>query len=267
MNEIETCENPILIGGCGSSGTTLVKDFLNTHSKIACGPEMSVFDRPKIYEMSFEGFYNRWQSKAFNYFDQGCVFPLRINVGQGSYFAFSRNEYHSEEWVDSVLETVRDVREFWSLYFSEYAAKQNKLIWAEKTPNNVYCIGQFLDWFPYGRFVNVIRDGRDVVASLFETRGFDPFRAIFRWITSVTAFWEFEHFPRVYCVRYENLVKQPEATMAALISWLDLEWEHNIYTENKVHSESVGRWQKLPDNIQRMIWLSCRSQLSELGYE
>lgn len=260
------CVNPILIGGCGSSGTTLVKTLLNTHSKIVCGPEMSVFDRPVIYDISMTDLYNRWQSKAFDYFDQGCVFPLRID-GKGSYFAFSRDEYHNDLFTDFLFETVTEVREFWSSYFSEYAKKKGKEIWAEKTPNNVYCIGKFLDWFPQGRFINVLRDGRDVIASLVETRGFDPFRAIFRWITSVAAYQEYEYFPRVYCVRYENLVQKPEATMAALIGWLGLEWEHNIYTENEVHTKSVGRWRNLSDNINQMIRLACRNQLLGLGYD
>jgi len=265
MNEI--CENPILVGGCGSSGTTLVKTLLNSHSKVACGPEMSVFDRPKIYEMTWEGFYNRWQSKAFNYFDEGCIFPLRVDGGKGAYFAFNRDEYHDEKWVDSLFAKAHDVREFWAGYFSAYAKRKGKLIWAEKTPNNVYCIADFLNWYPDGRFVNVLRDGRDVIASLIETRRFDPLRAIFRWITSVAAYQEYEHHPRVYCVRYENLVTKPEATMAAMIGWLDLEWEHNIYVENEVRSESVGRWHNLPDDIVPFIRLACRNQLLELGYE
>ncbi|MCL4211458.1 MAG: sulfotransferase [Phycisphaerales bacterium] len=36
----------IFIGGCGRSGTTLFKQLLNRHSRLACGPETSLYGLP-----------------------------------------------------------------------------------------------------------------------------------------------------------------------------------------------------------------------------
>ena len=35
--------SPIVIGGCGSSGTTLVRHILDRHPAIFCGPESTLF--------------------------------------------------------------------------------------------------------------------------------------------------------------------------------------------------------------------------------
>ena len=36
-------ESPIIIGGCGRSGTTLLRAMLDSHRNIACGPETELF--------------------------------------------------------------------------------------------------------------------------------------------------------------------------------------------------------------------------------
>ena len=39
---------PIVLGGCGRSGTTLLRMMLDSHRRICCGPESSVFRRRAI---------------------------------------------------------------------------------------------------------------------------------------------------------------------------------------------------------------------------
>ena len=53
---MERLSNPIFIGGCGSSGTTLLRKMLNMHPNVAVGPELSVFDRPELYSMDMNMF-------------------------------------------------------------------------------------------------------------------------------------------------------------------------------------------------------------------
>ena len=50
------CNNPILIGGSGSTGSTLLATILNRHPEIAIGPELSLFNKPKLYQISYEIF-------------------------------------------------------------------------------------------------------------------------------------------------------------------------------------------------------------------
>src|SRR5262245_33825770 len=39
---------PIVLGGCGRSGTTLLRMMLDSHRRICCGPESSVFRRRAV---------------------------------------------------------------------------------------------------------------------------------------------------------------------------------------------------------------------------
>ena len=43
-----SAENHIVIGGCGRSGTTLVRVILDSHPQISCGPESNVFLPPVL---------------------------------------------------------------------------------------------------------------------------------------------------------------------------------------------------------------------------
>ena len=176
-------KNPIIIGGCGSSGTTLLRKMLNAHPNIACGPEMSVFDRPALYDMDMSLFYTLWRNADFEELEEGCIFPIR-STNNGSYFAFHREQYHNQKETDQLFNEAENPVEFFRLYFSLYAEKQGKKRWAEKTPNNIFCIEQIFKAMPDAKFIEVVRDGRDVVLSLVERRKMHPMIAIFRWLAS-----------------------------------------------------------------------------------
>ena len=66
-------KKPIFLGGCGSSGTTLLRKMLNAHPRIACGPEMSVFDRPKMFEISLDWLYTMWRNQDFEDLEEHIV--------------------------------------------------------------------------------------------------------------------------------------------------------------------------------------------------
>ena len=53
--------NPILIGGCGSSGTTLLRVLLNAHPKTHCGTELNLFNNKIFYDEDFS--YSRFDFK------------------------------------------------------------------------------------------------------------------------------------------------------------------------------------------------------------
>src|SRR5512145_2138110 len=40
--------SPIVLGGCGRSGTTLLRMMLDSHRRICCGPESSLFRRRAV---------------------------------------------------------------------------------------------------------------------------------------------------------------------------------------------------------------------------
>ena len=280
-------DGPICIGGCGSSGTSLLRRLLDMHSQIACGKELSVFDRPRLYDMSIQELRALYTAGEFKTLDEEVLFDIRLEDG-GSYVGLRPGNYgdyyHSVPSVLGLFDEAQTVPEFFDLYLSRYAQRQGKSIWAEKTPNNIYCAEQFLSAYPKGRFIQVLRDGRDVCLSLNRRRNFSLHDAVTRWVSAVEAGLRARDHERFYTVRYEDLVYNPEATLTALLEWLELSFEPNMlaftekkeasihgYAEEPIHSESAFRWKQewnqIDTRLRRFLDLSLHQHLVTTGYE
>lgn len=285
--------NPIIIGGCGSSGTTLLRKMLNAHPNIACGPEMSVFDRPIIYEIDKTRLHNLWRNQDLDVLDKGCLFLLRVTSNL-SYFGLryggNMRHYHQPEQVDEWFKEAADVGSFFNLFFSNFAQKQKKGQWAEKTPNNIFCAEQVLDMYPDAYFINVVRDGRDVVLSLCDRmEGNVFFIVIIRWLASIEAGMRLMGHERFYTVRYEDLVLQTRPTLEKLCNYIRVDYDQRMleywktalpediqssnitarYGTQPVFDTSIGKWKKQELNpaLIEIMNLAMTDKLKELGYE
>src|SRR5688572_21024001 len=123
--------SPILVGGCGRSGTTLMRVILDTHPRICCGPESRLF-QPRVPS----------PPKLARRFD----LP---EAAVGELFAKSGSQ---AELIDR--------------FFALYSESRHKPRWAEKPPRNVLYLDYIFEHFPNARFVHMIRDGRDTICSL-----------------------------------------------------------------------------------------------------
>jgi hypothetical protein len=114
--------------------------------------------------------------------------------------------------------------------YRAYAARHGKRRWGDKTPGHVHCMERLADDLPEARFIHLIRDGRDVAASL---RGL-PFAPGDGGIRAIAAAWRdtiararragsrLEHYIEV---RYERLVAEPEATLRELCAFIELPFD------------------------------------------
>ena len=100
--------------------------------------------------------------------------------------------------------------------------------WGDKTPINSYALDQIFSVFPQARFIHILRDGGDVVASLIKAGiRSDLGSAGIRWRTSVDAVQQFikRHPASCHELRYEALVRNPEEEMKAIFEFLDLPFD------------------------------------------
>ena len=181
--------NPIFIGGCGSSGTTLLKTMLDAHKTIACGQEIALFDRPRLYQTDLAELHRMFTTQKFDTINQDQIFPMVTKFGSnfGLFMPNAAKFYFNFSTIEKIFNMSKNLKHFFDLFFSNWAEGQGKKRWAEKTPNNIYCISEILDLFPEAKFVHVIRDGRDVVLSLHQNRDFNIPAAVFRWLSAVEA--------------------------------------------------------------------------------
>lgn len=201
-------QRPIFIGGMFKSGTSLLRAMIGQHPNIASGLETYWFaiDWDRRYE---EAVQERLQRLANFY------------------------EFDQDQFVVLVAESP-NVYVFLSRFLDTYAARLGKNRWAEKTPGNIQHMDRIVDGWPDAKIVHIIRDPKDIYASLREAKKWDSIGEFTeRWCNIVGSV---EHFrntldlnaDRYFELRYESLVADPVETTRALLDFLDEEWSEDV---------------------------------------
>lgn len=144
--------------------------------------------------------------------------------------------------------------------------------WCEKSVCNIYHANTTLAYFgDRGRFLNVMRDGRDVVTSRHPNSPQNYFVDPRDWVSSALAGTKMERHPRVLTIRYEDLVRETEAVLRKICGFIDEPFESNMLNYPKsakvnrsgawfggkaipIHENSIGRWRQT-ENLQRIAEL------------
>jgi hypothetical protein len=192
---------PLIVFGAPRSGTTYLQRVMDLHPAIFLSHETRVF---------------AWLHAVVN------VLP------ESDQFVVTERERFVAHLRATLPEVLRDFYE---------KLNPNTRYWGDKNPhyadpNNRGCLALTAELFPGTRFVNVVRDGRDVVASLMRRahENGDPwvdFEAAHRtWITHVEIGTSFgsRQSPESYLeVRYEDFVRDDVVGAKELCAFLDLE--------------------------------------------
>ncbi len=221
----------VIIGGCGSSGTTLLTHLMSKSKYICSGPEFNCFNHPEIYNIS------SLKQNVKNMYDGKCLPHGYVDVGV---FMTFRDEYGInlnivEEW----LEKSNDSKSFIN-YITQHMTTKNKApVFIEKSPTNVYCFNTIARNYPEYHLVHVIRDGRDVVSSLMR-RGFNLFGAGSRWLYDTISGLQARGTKNYIELRYEDLVSSPHEMLSSLFEQLDIPFDpQNVFSNS---SESSGQY-------------------------
>jgi hypothetical protein len=132
-------ENLVFIVGCPRSGTTWVQRLLSRHPRVVTGQESNLFNDSIGLQL------RRWR--------WGLATRERGGVGLVCYFTESE-----------LLELLRDfMAKLLQRMLEPLSADQ---IFVDKTPDHALYVAEILELLPASRIIHVIRDPRDVVASL-----------------------------------------------------------------------------------------------------
>jgi hypothetical protein len=163
--------------------------------------------------------------------------------------------------------------------------------WGDKTPLNVYGMDHISAVFPDAQFINLVRDGADVVSSMLVKSGHNASlsEAAKRWTTSLHAAEEFgqRNRTRYHEVRYEALVSDPSAIVEQVCGFLDIgfrssmidaldhiegmpdvgSYAHHRNARTPIHTGSVGRGRETLSHSQREeLQTLIGSDLRRWGY-
>lgn len=105
-------------------------------------------------------------------------------------------------------------------FFKEKIGEASGKRLLEKTPRHVHRIGRIFRFFPNGRIVAMVRDGRDVACSIRKRKG-SLEKGISRWLKDCKALEKYLDDERIKIVRYENLVLKSAQTIGEILKFLD----------------------------------------------
>lgn len=274
-------DRPILVAGCPRSGTTMLQLMLHAHARIAIPPETR-FVLTAYQERRYFGdlavpanrralarrIVDRPETRFGDLGLDADDVVERIAAGPGT--------------LGSVLGTV----------FQRYAARFGKPRWGDKRPAYLHNIDILLRLFPDAQFINIVRDGRDCVASLKEMSWHrrDIYATVAAWARAVD---DARRAARRlgpdqwHEVRYEDLVADPHGRLAAVCAYLGEEYDpamaqpsavaevavpsfktwHSL-THAPVTTERVRSWQsRLTREEIALCEAALGSRLVAAGYE
>jgi len=138
-----------------------------------------------------------------------------------------------------------DVGAFLDTFMTKFADRENKSRWAEKTPGNIIHAKRIFDIWPAARLIHIVRDPRDIYASLVEAKKWSSAEDFgSRWCAMIGAAQELKEAlpddPRFLEIRYESLTLDPVNTMGKVIAFIGEDWDDAVarYTG---HSEDYDR--------------------------
>lgn len=249
---------PIFVGGAGRSGTTLLRHILDSHSRIACGPELKVLPR---------------------------ILGLRVEMGAIPAVV---------EWKLTAADLDAMWRDLVMGFLTPYWRASGKARIAEKSPNNAAFFPVLASVFPESPLIHIVRHGADVAASLLNVNWMnqltgqmfaynsDPKAGAVYWADIVRLARIARDAPGYYEIRYEDLITDPETTLKALFRHLGEPWEkgvldHAAKPHNVIEGEeqvrrgfdpsAIGRWRRdlNPQQIDAVLQVAG-PMLGELGY-
>lgn len=227
----------VFIVGCSRSGTTVLQVSVASHPRIKSFPETFFFQH--LY-----GKYGR--------------LPLWLGITGGRErwaLEHALKEIGRPDLEDLIPKNAWRLRTYVNRYLAildRLTLEAGKDLWVEKTPMHIFRLWLILRYVPDVHIIHIIRDGRDVVASICDrAQKFegqfpgqeDPSFGIDRWNRSLKVSSKYLGRPEHTFVLYEQFVQDPEREMRRVCRDLGISYD----TRMAVGSEEVAE-DLIPDH-------------------
>ncbi len=262
---------PIFIVGAPRSGTTLLRNLLNRHPRLAICGETRFYHYVYMRRRSFGDLAN----------------PTRRLRLIAEYLSTERAERLGMRMAELRARLERyavGYREFFTCLLEFYAESQGKPRYGEKTPHHALFAETLCEWYPGATILHLVRDPRDVVASLQRM----PWAA--NSIVANAGIWKecnlaaarSSHRTTYLLIRYEQLVSDPEQELIRICSFLGEDFTASMlapdtsppanHTQMRPHQlavtqERLGLWkQELTTGQVSLIEWKLGDGMDRFGY-
>jgi len=208
---------PVFVGGAWDSGVRTLQSMLDSHHRMEAGEETKLI--PIICSLRNDW----WDGMALD-LEAAGIGEQQLDAAVA---AFIRTLMNSS----TVSTDIRKV---------------------ETTPHTLLHMAMMGSLFPRGRFIHVVRDGRDVVSSLLQRDWMDPATGERVWCCkdpeAAANYWthvvdairtQASTVPGRYLeVCYEDLVAHPEAVIRQVLAFLGEPWDPSVLNDVQEETEA-----------------------------
>lgn len=225
----------IFLVGCPRSGTTLLQSMIAAHPKIASFPESHFFEHLNAswpWGLVFGLASRRAQSQIEKFLRAISEEEMQQCVPEKAWF--------SQQYASGFIEVLDTVTQ-----------KQGKSLWLEKTPQHIHQIPSIEKFVKNAKFIHLIRNGTDVVSSLYEasrkhpekTWGgpWDIDKCIQTWTKDVEVSRNHLNQSNHRLVRYEHLVEDPQSVLKKLCEFIGVEFDEKMLQDYGEAAKQVVR--------------------------
>ncbi len=276
-------ERQVFIVGCYRSGTSVMRLILSVHPRIYISQETNYIDRIGAILNSFGNLEERANL-------------LRLHREIRSYLVGERwdplpNFWELVEWTRSYGHSYSSIVTFYGTWGAWREGREELLYWGDNTPRYIHSMTFLKHLFPQAKFIHMLRDPRDVVASASQLPlggksvlgiAYDWEKALLSGLAA-EACWGAQGILRV---RYEDLVANPKETMERICEFLEVEFypgmlnfhmteaarelsrlRHHRRVSSPLDKKAVGRYKTdLPPNAVLLIESYLSESMTFMGY-
>lgn len=230
---------PWFIVGCSRGGTTVLQSLITANSDRLSFPETNILYRV-CGDLTLRRFgyvlTNGWQKIPVQ-------LSLRVLNRLGITHSFPRRAFERflsaigrQDLIGLVPERTFSIARTVDCFRTVLDEISGGKPWVEKTPQHVFCLDILTRYMPDAKFIHIVRDGRENVASLYvagkEYRDFkDRFggprgldNAVRYWNRALRCTSRFRSKRGHMVIRYEDLILDPERVMEEIAAFLGVTW-------------------------------------------
>lgn len=224
---------PIVIGGPPSSGSSVLSVVLNRHSDIHCIQESHLLAKDQLYTAS-------WRTVQKSLRNRRSASP--------GWHRYAKIDMDPEDYrlLLGSLETSHDFTELINQYFDQISSRENKNIWVEKTPANVYFFGRLQHMIPKLTCVLTVRNPYDIIASLIK-RGKPVLDAVALCLVNLGLGYIQGKQEVLMQFRYEDFVGDTQSYTEVICDKLNIPFEPTMLKASQKPDATMPGWKHFED--------------------
>ncbi len=279
----------IFIAGHAASGTSLLGTYLNEHEKILCGPGTGIFAHPVVWSTgrSWNDIARPFlESRGRGKLPNACPLIRSYHIEALPHFFLKKAEFRE------ITSRAASIEELAERFFELRLLGENKSLWIDRTPQNLFALADMLEHRAEARAIIVTRHPLDTIVTLMET-GLSFKESAKTWTAECALAQHLldTHTDRILHVRGEDLVDDLAGTLCSVVRWLGLDPEtlesppplgglvdavrddlpplhknDGPFASKSLRLDGVGIWkQRLsPGGVQHFLHLRTRDEITAL---